>query len=47
MEYKNEPGKVKVIKINKMERFSETGTIDMVKFILTHLNIPEDPSNMK
>lgn len=39
--------KDKVMKINKMERLSEDGTIEMADFILEHLNPQDDQSNTK
>jgi len=42
-----ETGKLKVMKINKMERLSEVGTIELADFILEHLNPQDDQSNTK
>lgn len=43
----NEIEKLKVMKINKMERLKEVGTIELADFLLEHINPQDDPSNMK
>lgn len=43
----NEVEKLKVMKINKMERLKEVGTIELADFLLEHINPQDDQSNMK
>lgn len=43
----NEIEKLKVMKINKMERLKEVGTIELADFLLEHINPQDDQSNMK